>query len=70
MPATDNAPRTAREAAHQLARQGKHVHLVSEGQALCIRGGCGPKPVLIPTAVREHARLSRIAMASVDTYRI
>ncbi|WP_392967244.1 hypothetical protein [Streptomyces sp. LN245] len=33
------APRTAAEAAHLLASQGHHVHLVSE-DTVCLRGGC------------------------------
>ncbi|CAM5529648.1 hypothetical protein SALBM135S_00855 [Streptomyces alboniger] len=62
MPATIEAPRSAAEAAHLLAKTGAHVHLVSEGHSTCIRATCGPKPLPIPTAVREHARLSRIAL--------
>jgi hypothetical protein len=34
------APRTAEEAAHRLAAEGKHVHLVSESHAVCISGEC------------------------------
>lgn len=33
------APRTAAEAAHLLAREGHHVHIVSE-DIVCLRGGC------------------------------
>ncbi|QQC89842.1 hypothetical protein [Streptomyces alfalfae] len=62
MPATIEAPRSAAEAAHLLARDGAHVHLVSEGHSTCIRATCGPQPAPIPAAVREHARLSRIAL--------
>lgn len=62
MPATIEAPRSAAEAAHQLAKTGAHVHLVSEGHSTCVRASCGPTPVQIPAAVREQARLSRIAL--------
>ncbi|ELP61735.1 hypothetical protein PV735_11315 [Streptomyces turgidiscabies] len=62
MPATIEAPRSATEAAHLLAKTGAHVHLVSDGHSTCVRATCGPKPVLIPAAVREHARLYRIAL--------
>ncbi|MGW4300413.1 hypothetical protein ACWEHT_11610 [Streptomyces sp. NPDC004646] len=34
------APRTALEAAQQLAVDGHHVHYVSEGQAVCISHAC------------------------------
>lgn len=43
-----SAPRTAAEAAHLLARQGKHVHIVSEGQASCLKGACDLHPQLPP----------------------
>jgi hypothetical protein len=33
------APRTAAEAAHLLASQGHHVHLVAD-DIVCIGGGC------------------------------
>lgn len=69
MPATIEAPRSAAEAAHLLAKTGAHVHLVSDGHSTCVRAACGPKPVPIPAAVREHARLSRIAMR-FDIHRI
>ncbi|WP_326729723.1 hypothetical protein [Streptomyces phaeochromogenes] len=62
MPATIEAPRSAAEAAHLLGMTGAHVHLVSEGHSSCVRATCGPTPVPIPAAVREHARLSRLAM--------
>lgn len=62
MPATTEAPRSATEAAHLLAKDGAHVHLISEGQSTCVRATCGPTPVFVPVAVQEHARLSRIAM--------
>lgn len=34
------APATAAEAAQLLAAEGKHVHLVSEGGAVCISDHC------------------------------
>lgn len=46
MPDAPTAPRNATEAAHQLAAQGKHVHIVSEGQGTCLRGTCHLLPVL------------------------
>ncbi len=69
MPAQTLAPRSATEAAHLLAMAGAHVHLISDGQSSCVRATCGPKPLPIPHAVREHARLSRIAMA-FDVHRL
>lgn len=33
------APRTAEEAAHLLAREGHHVHLVAD-DAVCLAGRC------------------------------
>lgn len=34
------APRTAREAADQLAADGHHVHYVADGQPRCLTGHC------------------------------
>ncbi|MEU8717491.1 hypothetical protein [Streptomyces sp. NPDC048663] len=56
------APRSAAEAAHLLARQGKHVHVVSDGHSTCLAGTCGPLPLDLPEATRERARYSRLAM--------
>lgn len=36
------APRTAWEAAQQLAAEGKHVHYSASGQSVCITGHCTP----------------------------
>lgn len=63
MPATTEAPRSAAEAAHLLAREGRHVHLVSEGETTCLKACCGPTPVELPFAVQERARLARISLA-------
>ncbi|MET7779579.1 hypothetical protein ABZU94_29785 [Streptomyces mirabilis] len=63
MPATTEAPRSAAEAAHLLAKQGEHVHLVSDGEPTCLKGCCYPTPVAIPPAVQERARLARISLA-------
>ena len=63
MPDTLTAPRTAAEAAHLLASEGKHVHLVSEAHSTCLAGACGPTPVELPASVRERARLVRISLA-------
>lgn len=63
MPATIEAPRSAAEAAHQLAKTGAHVHLVSDGHSTCVRGACGKTLVQVPAAVQEQARLSRIALS-------
>ncbi|MFF7290680.1 hypothetical protein [Streptomyces griseorubiginosus] len=52
MPAPFNngtqAPRSAAEAAHLLARQGKHVHIVSQGHGSCLKGACNLLPQLPP----------------------
>ncbi|MER7967692.1 hypothetical protein ABTX35_01515 [Streptomyces sp. NPDC096080] len=58
MPSQPLALRSAAEAAHQLAREGKHVHLVSDGHTTCLKGACGPAPLDLPAATRERARLS------------
>ncbi|MET8765848.1 hypothetical protein [Streptomyces sp. NPDC004658] len=52
MPATNEAPRSAAEAAHQLAMQGHHVHIVSEGQGVCLMGACDLLPVLHPALAK------------------
>ncbi|WP_318203014.1 hypothetical protein [Streptomyces sp. SCL15-4] len=46
MSVTNDAPRSAAEAAHQLAAQGHHVHIVSEGQGVCLKGECDLLSVL------------------------
>jgi len=46
MPDAPTAPRSAAEAAHLLAKQGHHVHIVSEGQGVCLRQACDLLPVL------------------------
>ncbi|MGM9380325.1 hypothetical protein [Streptomyces antibioticus] len=43
---TTPAPCSAAEAAHLLAAQGAHVHLVSEGQGTCLKGTCNLLPAL------------------------
>ncbi|MGJ5826053.1 hypothetical protein [Streptomyces ossamyceticus] len=63
MPHIPTAPHSAAEAAHQLARQGAHVHLVSEGHSTCLKGCCGPEPLTLPDTVRERARLTRLTLA-------
>ncbi|MEW2161432.1 hypothetical protein AB0912_00245 [Streptomyces sp. NPDC007084] len=63
MPTTVEAPRSADEAAHLLAREGRHVHLVSEGESHCLKGACGPVPVELPSTVRERARLIRLSLS-------
>ncbi|MEU5077087.1 hypothetical protein AB0G76_36895 [Streptomyces asoensis] len=63
------APRTAAEAAHLLAREGKHVHVVSDGHSTCLAGRCGPAPIDLPAATRERARLARLSM-SVGIHRL
>ncbi|MEH0445440.1 hypothetical protein QA811_17710 [Streptomyces sp. B21-102] len=62
MPAT-LALRNAAEAAHLLAREGKHVHIVSEGHSTCLAGCCGPAPIELPAATRERARLTRLSLS-------
>jgi hypothetical protein len=63
MPVTNEAPRSAAEAAHLLAKTGAHVHLVSDGEPTCLKGCCYPAPVPLPHAVQERARLARISMS-------
>lgn len=64
MPATIEAPRSAAEAADELALQGKHVHLVSpEGDNRCLRYLCGIPAIELPSAVREQARLARLSLS-------
>ncbi|MFF1281064.1 hypothetical protein [Streptomyces sp. NPDC058299] len=48
MPTATEAPRSAIEAAHLLARDGHHVHIVSEGQGTCLPQTCNVLPVLPP----------------------
>lgn len=62
MLATTEAPRSAAEAAHLLAREGRHVHLVSEGESHCLRHSCGVAPLELPSTVQERARLIRLAL--------
>lgn len=59
---THTAPRSAAEAAHQLAATGAHVHLVSEGHSHCLKGCCGPQPLELPAATRERAQYARLSM--------
>jgi hypothetical protein len=63
MPATTEAPRSAADAAHELAREGKHVHLVSEGHSTCLKAACGPTAIPLPFTVQEQARLARLSLA-------
>jgi hypothetical protein len=63
MSAHTQAPRSAAEAAHLLAKQGKHVHYVSDGAPACLKGSCGPSAVPLPSEVQERARLARLALA-------
>ncbi|MGW0942918.1 hypothetical protein ACWD4O_10250 [Streptomyces sp. NPDC002623] len=63
MPTRSPAPRTAAEAAHLLARDGHHVHLVSDGHSTCLKGCCDPAPIELPAATRERARLVRLSLA-------
>ena len=63
MPATEvTAPRSAAEAAHLLAQQGEHVHIVSDGHSVCLKGCCGMDPFPLSEAVREQARLTRLSL--------
>lgn len=63
MPDTTTAPRSAAEAAHQLARQSAHVHLVSDGHSTCLKGTCAAPPLDLPDTVRDRARLTRLILA-------
>ncbi|CBG71885.1 hypothetical protein SCAB_48341 [Streptomyces scabiei 87.22] len=69
MPTRSEAPRSAAEAAHQLARQGRHVHLVSDGHGTCLKGTCATPPLDLPDTVRERARLTRILLAAEERQR-
>jgi hypothetical protein len=62
MPHTLTAPRSAAEAADLLARDGHHVHLISEGHSTCLKGCCGPVPLDLPATTRERANYARLAM--------
>ncbi len=55
-------PNPAAEAAHQLAREGRHVHLVSDGHSTCLKGCCAPVPLELPTATRERAHAIRLSL--------
>jgi hypothetical protein len=68
MPDTSTAPRSAAEAAHALAREGAHVHLVSDGHSTCLKGTCATPPLDLPDTVRERARLTRLILA-VESHR-
>jgi precorrin-3B methylase len=63
MPETLTAPRSATEAAHQLAQAGHHVHIVSEGHSTCLKGTYGPAPIELPTATRARAHAVRLSLA-------
>lgn len=63
------APRTAAEAAHLLAKRGKHVHIVSEGHSTCLAGTCGPTPLPLPAATQARANAIRLSLA-VGIHRI
>ncbi|MGW4728864.1 hypothetical protein ACWEQC_06735 [Streptomyces shenzhenensis] len=41
------APRTAREAAHLLAAQGKHAHYVAEHETVCVSQLCTQVPPIL-----------------------
>jgi len=56
-------PNPAAEAAHQLARGGAHVHLISEGHSTCLKGCCGPTPLDLPAATRDRAHYTRLSLA-------
>lgn len=55
-------PNPAADAAHQLAKTGAHVHLVSEGHSHCLKGCCEPAPLELPAETRKRADYSRLAM--------
>lgn len=55
-------PNPAAEAAHQLAKTGAHVHLVSEGHSHCLKGCCEPAPLELPAATRERAHYTRLSL--------
>jgi hypothetical protein len=69
MPDHPSAPHPAADAAHQLARQGRHVHLISDGHTTCLKGCCGPEPLTLPDTVRERAQLTRLTLAVEERQR-
>lgn len=62
MPAPTTAPRSATEAAHLLAREGKHVHVVSEQHSTCLAARCGPEPLPLPATTRQRAEAVRLSL--------
>lgn len=58
--AADTTPRSADDAAALLTAQGRHVHLVSEGEAHCPGHLCTPAVVagLLAAAARPRPHLS------------
>jgi hypothetical protein len=62
-PPNVQAPRSADEAAHLLARDGRHVHIVSEGHSTCLKGCCEPEPLELPAATRARATAVRLSLA-------
>lgn len=63
MPAPTTAPHSATEAAHQLARDGHHVHVVSEGHTTCLASCCGPAPLDLPATTRRRAEAVRLSLS-------
>jgi len=63
MPDTTTAPRSATEAAHQLAAAGHHVHIVSEQHSTCLKGCCGPSPIELPAATRARTNAVRLSLS-------
>ncbi|MFF7067318.1 hypothetical protein [Streptomyces pseudovenezuelae] len=63
MPHTTTAPRSAAEAAHQLAADGHHVHIVSEGHSTCLKGCCGPAPIELPASTRARTNAVRLSLS-------
>ncbi|MET9729705.1 hypothetical protein ABZZ79_03260 [Streptomyces sp. NPDC006458] len=50
---------TAREAAQLLAQQGRHSHLHSEHETVCISGDCIPTPAVLDGTTHTTIRPSR-----------
>ncbi|MFI8531789.1 hypothetical protein ACIGMX_16305 [Streptomyces aquilus] len=62
MPTLTTAPRSAAEAAHLLAQDGHHVHIVSEQHSTCLAGLCGPAPLQLPAATRQRTDAVRLSL--------
>ncbi|MFF9279526.1 hypothetical protein [Streptomyces griseosporeus] len=49
------APRTASEAAQLLAQSGKHAHLHSDHETICVSDACTPVPSVLSGLIPSPA---------------